>query len=645
MRSSTLTTVGDVLKTVFPRGTQHVASAWSSSESNGDEVPEHQLGIKHWQIIPTLPYDVFAFCAYLIDVTGLIVHFEPSSAVPAATELAKAPAKVRLSKKDRGYCDTSSKKWEKKGRPDLQTHLLWAEIIAGAGDTIRIRDHYRLSHEHFEKNGVHLPVPRWWTAAFKLLRIADEACKGVGHEHEITKEMPVYKRMPILRSKQSRKGILRSPTSQSDVAFVKADKQLSTLAAAADKGIVCVQPKGRVSQVGCSLRNLSRNLSITGPVGSVRCSWQVLSGLPRGGKIDTLNLLLVPIPYALTSASFVPCQHISEDHWGNFSINQKWLDDGQIARENLPGFLEQMIKKALDEVPSINGIVLPEYAIDYALFEALTRIANRASNGKIEFMIAGCSDNCDDEKVNCVVTAIWEKTEKDNSRNRRVKIISQRKHHRWKLNDGQTRYYGISSALAPFKDWWEQHDIDARELNFFQFRDNAVFSSLICEDLARNDPCHDILRSVAPNLIFALLMDGPQIPERWPARYASTLADDPGSTIITLTSRALVERANDYSGFARSNSVGLIRDEDGISHQLDLDQGANGVLVTLASKEVKDVTIDGRWTDNASGWYYQNQMQITVAHSNWTNKSSFKERRLEEPIFKTGQKLKKRRRN
>jgi len=34
--------------------------------------------------------------------------------------------------------------------------------------------------------------------------------------------------------------------------------------------------------------------------------------------------------------------------------------------------------------------------------------------------------------------------------------------------------------------------------------------ALVCEDLARPDPVANIVRAVGPNLVIALLMDGPQ---------------------------------------------------------------------------------------------------------------------------------------
>ena len=67
-------------------------------------------------------------------------------------------------------------------------------------------------------------------------------------------------------------------------------------------------------------------------------------------------------------------------------------------------------------------------------------------------------------------------------------------------------------------------------LLYFVTLNRMTWSVLICEDLARQDPAADLIRAVGPNLVIALLMDGPQLNGRWPARYASVLAEDPGSS-------------------------------------------------------------------------------------------------------------------
>ncbi|KIT15561.1 hypothetical protein [Jannaschia aquimarina] len=180
------------------------------------------------------------------------------------------------------------------------------------------------------------------------------------------------------------------------------------------------------------------------------------------------------------------------------------------------------------------------------------------------------------------------------------------------LDRSQISNYGLASSLRPNVDWWESHEIERRELNFFQFRKDAVFSSLICEDLARNDPCHEIIRSVGPNLVFSLLMDGPQLEGRWPARYASTLADDPGCTVLTFSSYGLIRRGNENGTFGVSHSVGLLRDSGGQTRQILLPPDHQGVLLTLGSDRAVDFTIDGRETTNASSWHFISQRAIKV---------------------------------
>ena len=53
--------------------------------------------------------------------------------------------------------------------------------------------------------------------------------------------------------------------------------------------------------------------------------------------------------------------------------------------------------------------------------------------------------------------------------------------------------------------------------------------SLVCEDLAQNDDVAEVIRSVGPTIVSTHLLDRPQLTSRWSARYASVLADDPGS--------------------------------------------------------------------------------------------------------------------
>lgn len=592
-------TIGNALRTVFPNGTQGLDGSTVSQISKND------LG--EWQAMPGLPYDVFAFCAYLIQITGLMGYFEPDETVPAVFGSNEA-LKVVLPKARRDACLASGRHWRQKGKPDRHTFDLWQVIHASAHLPIRIKEYQKLHDKAMASPGaVPEAAPSWWSAVFELLIISDETCELVGHNYTPQNDpgATLFDELASARIRESRASETIMHRGHADM--VRANSQVSTLAAAADRSVVCVQPKGRVAEIGCTLRNFSRNLSITGPVGSVRCSWQQLAGQPRGKQGDSLDVLLVPLPHELSALSF---KAKSENgNWGNFEVSQDWLAN----RDAISDMVRNLIREAKKDVETINAVIFPEYALTFELFTHLMGVVHDETNGKIEFMIAGASDNCDDEICNCVLTAIWEdqlaEVAEDDHKNR-VRLVSQKKHHRWKLDRPQIANYGLASSLRPSIPWWEAHDIEQRELNFFQFRKDAIFASLICEDLARNDPCHEILRSVAPNLVFSLLMDGPQLGSRWPARYASTLADDPGCTVLTFTSAGLVNRSNDNSRYPNSYSVGLLRDTSGTTKELSLSPGKKGVLLTLGSDKVEDVTVDGRPTKNASSWHFISLKEI-----------------------------------
>ena len=114
--------------------------------------------------------------------------------------------------------------------------------------------------------------------------------------------------------------------------------------------------------------------------------------------------------------------------------------------------------------------------------------------------------------------------------------IRQNKHHRWSLDASQIYQYHLAGALHPHVRWWEAMEVPARSLQFVSVGEEITIVSLVCEDLAETDQLADVIRSVGPTVVFAVLLDGPQLASRWAARYASVLADDPGSVVLTLTS-------------------------------------------------------------------------------------------------------------
>ena len=158
---------------------------------------------------------------------------------------------------------------------------------------------------------------------------------------------------------------------------------------------------------------------------------------------------------------------------------------------------------------------------------------------------------------------------------------------------GAVRQYHLCGALDPAKLWWESIDLPVRTAQVVDVGGGATIAPLICEDLARLDEVADVLRRVGPSLVIALLLDGPQLPQRWPARYATVLADEPGSAVLTLTAFGMVARSRP-PGRRRSRAVALWSAPGTGLHQLDLAPGAKGIAITLSLGSDTVWTADGR---------------------------------------------------
>ena len=124
-------------------------------------------------------------------------------------------------------------------------------------------------------------------------------------------------------------------------------------------------------------------------------------------------------------------------------------------------------------------------------------------------------------------------------------------------------------------------------------------SVLICEDLARYDPVLTVMNAIGPNLVVALLMDGPQLEQRWPGRYATALAEDPGSAVLTVTSLGMVERSA-MPGDPQNREIALWKEPNGKVKVLKLPRDNHALLLTLTSQLVEQYTLDGRGDGGAT---------------------------------------------
>lgn len=131
---------------------------------------------------------------------------------------------------------------------------------------------------------------------------------------------------------------------------------------------------------------------------------------------------------------------------------------------------------------------------------------------------------------------------------------------------------------------------------------DLVLTGLICEDLARPDPVANLIRSVGPNLVIALLMDGPQTRERWAARYATVLADDPGCSVLSLTSKGMANISRPTAGPNRSGVVALWKDNFGPAREIDLPDGFDAVAISLSTRYEEEFSADGRGDDGYAAY-------------------------------------------
>ncbi len=345
----------------------------------------------------------------------------------------------------------------------------------------------------------------------------------------------------------------------------------------------------------------------------MRAHWQ---RSPTRLKLDTkhpLRLLLIPFPFVLEAGWFkavdVPSDPVRGGTypWGWFGMDQHWLDPGA---SEVVGMVSALLCKATETVGSVNGVILPECALNWETHKAVAD-ALRDKYPDVEFLVSGSTTNCVAEEGNFSLSSQFFTERQGKGKVRMASTSSQAKHHRWRLERSQIESYGLQFALDPSLLWWETISLPQRNINVNVIRRASTFTTMICEDLARSEPCHDVLRALGPNLVFVLLMDGPQLPFRWSARYATGLAEDPGSSVLTFTSRGLVARANDVlramdpallNGRKEDWTVALWRDSGSAPYQITCPPESHAVLLTLEGKVAKKATLDGRHNPDAVTW-------------------------------------------
>lgn len=338
-----------------------------------------------------------------------------------------------------------------------------------------------------------------------------------------------------------------------------------------------IVPKTQFSARGITIRSLSRYLALC--YESVDVRWR--RGEPRPAGRREYNIVLLPLPLSIRASDFRPAkpeavENMDSDLFGFFEFGPEARFECETAAS--------VLAAARETAGHVDVVVLPEASV---VADAVPELERALDDNGASFLIAGVRQPPTEAAFGRnylhfgIRTASgWRRYEQD-------------KHHRWCLDEPQIRQYHLTRSLRPEKRWWEAIDIRERALHIIDVGDGITAAPLVCEDLARLDEVADLVRRIGPTLVFAVLLDGPQLASRWPARYASVLADDPGSTVLTLTSFGMAVRSRP-GGHPRSRVIAHWNNRSDGVHEIELDPRAAGVLVRANVDAAPAWTADGR---------------------------------------------------
>lgn len=623
------------LKRLFPLDTvKGVAAsdlpylAWPTPDGNGPEA---------YETPPVTPADVFAAAGYALLHSGAYHHVIPcvlgrskraarqiqvdSAFIERVRETAKA---WRCFRPSRHYSDADPSVYATwiagEGRGISYLHKSWSAVWQTAG-----QDNVFALIE--AKN----PPPNWWAHALFLLMAADEAAKDIGFVRynprdgdDDARAEPWIFALTDGRFFADALKTLDSSTPSKRAPYL-AYNVVGTISTAS-QDVVCVLPKARTTSVGCTLRSLSHHLALLPPRGIARAGWTPYLFADAPPDERHMNLLLVPFPFTIPASAFETRQGYAGEgakRWGFFGLKQSWLQS--VTKDKLLEFVKALVASAKSEADAIHGIVFPEMALDDSTWNHLRNELPEVLP-ELELLIAGVSSD-GTRDGNFVRVGVFQRgaaaTGHNGELERYAFFSAREKHHRWTLDRDEVLGYGLEGRLTPSISWAEDIDLLSRRVDFAVVRQSSVISAMICEDLARVDPCQELLRAIGPSIVFALLMDAPQLKARWPGRYATILAEDPGSAVLTLTSRGLMTRQRRIgkhpSKGPKDRVVALWRDDDKTDPiEISCADHCHAVRLTLSGVPVVDRTLDGREDHSAVAWRYAHHAAVCLKDSTQT---------------------------
>ena len=290
-----------------------------------------------------------------------------------------------------------------------------------------------------------------------------------------------------------------------------------------------VLPKVRTPPTGTSLRSLSRYACVRVP--GLGTQWHKVPARRGDPRARHANFLLLPWPLRVRQTDFRPLEgsvdRLAMEPFGLFEFAPSEKLDLDLA--------DRVLHAARDEVGSVDHVMLPESAVDEGEINELEALLDAHGVTALTTGVRPRARKPGRLSCNWVHTGV--------STGEQWRHIRQNKHHRWSLDEAQIYQYRLGGALHPHIRWWEAMEVPRQSVQFIDIGNGVTVVCLVCEDLARIDDVADLIRSVGPTLVVTPLLDGPQLTSRWAARYASVLADDPGSAVLTLSSYGMVRRS------------------------------------------------------------------------------------------------------
>jgi len=469
----------------------------------------------------------------------------------------------------------------------------WAEAVEGAGrgwsawveDRSSAMPALVVEEWDVVREGVETPLEqlamgedaRMCEALLTLHAIADEACAGLGVALDTSDAVAcVYRARG--RELLARNGSL----SRVDARFLRVLPKVST------------PPTGRPA--------FSRYACVQGP--GIEARWHKIPARHRGTDLrsEYATLLLLPWPLSVRASDFRPVEgsvrRLSKDPFGFFEF---------APAEGLDlDLLDRVLVAARQEVGSVDVVVLPESAVDEREIDDLETLLGGHGVVSVHTGVRERVRRPGRFPANWLHIGMNPRLEKGgglaSGDAQSWFHLRQNKHHRWSLDEGQVDQYHLGAVLHPHIRWWEAMEVPRQAIQFVEVAE-LTLTSLVCEDLSQNDDVADLIRAVGPTVLFTLLLDGPQLNSRWAARYASVLADDPGSAVLTLTSFGMVERSRPHDRDA-SRVIALWKDPTKGVREIPLEPGAHGVVLTLCMDRATRRSADGRWpVDNGTSCF------------------------------------------